>query len=375
MELEDRIAGALYGGAIGDGMGAPVEGWPAQKIAAQFSRVDEFLPPTHGGDPAQGKGNGRITDDTLMIEALMYAYLAADDHLDAHGFERYLIPEITDRRTWVPERQAEIAVVERLWWPEKYPWMRLTVNHAEPRTAGVCNCVNCGVAMYIWPVGAVNAGDPVGAYHEAVEIGAAHNESFAVEAAAVMAGATAAALGPDPTIDLVCHTARDLARDGTGLAIAACLDAVSSSDDLATFIGKVRQAVAPFDMRTGHTADDKPLLGEHAMSNIGRPSRLHSIEELPVALAALKWGGGEFLRTIQASVFYGRDCDSIAGMAGSLFGAIFGTLSIPEKLRGAVDRANRRNFAGLAAEFTPLIGRILGRDERRLAARKRAAGK
>ncbi len=71
--LTDRIAAALSGVAIGDGMGAPVEGWHPDRIAAAFTEVTEFLPPTHGGDPALGKGNGRITDDTLMTEALIEA--------------------------------------------------------------------------------------------------------------------------------------------------------------------------------------------------------------------------------------------------------------------------------------------------------------
>jgi hypothetical protein len=172
-----KVAAALYGHAIGDAMGAPVEGWPADRIAGRFSGVRTFLPPTHGGDPAKGKGAGRVTDDTLMAEALIRAYMAAGTHLDAHGYEAYLVPEVAG----IPEWQAEGRLWDRLWLPEKFPLIRLRHAHADPRTAGVGNCVNCGAAMWTWPVGAVCAGDPAAAYQEGAAVGLAHNYSFAVE--------------------------------------------------------------------------------------------------------------------------------------------------------------------------------------------------
>ncbi len=97
-----------------------------------------------------------------------------------------------------------------------------------------------------------------------------------------------------------------------------------------------------------------------------------SIEELPVALAALRYGGGYFMRTLRAGVFYGRDCDSIAGMACGLLGALRGIAVIPEALRRASDAANRRNFAAIASGFAPTARAIFARDAERFAARRRA---
>jgi len=36
MNFADKLAGALYGIAIGDGMGAPVEGWSSPRIMEKF---------------------------------------------------------------------------------------------------------------------------------------------------------------------------------------------------------------------------------------------------------------------------------------------------------------------------------------------------
>jgi len=56
--FEAKLEGAVCGAAIADGMGASVEGWPPEQIRERFDSVRDFLPPTHGGDPFMGKGDG-----------------------------------------------------------------------------------------------------------------------------------------------------------------------------------------------------------------------------------------------------------------------------------------------------------------------------
>lgn len=376
MNFEARVAGALIGGAIGDAMGAPVEGWNAPRILAWLSTWDftKFMPPYQwDGQNPFGKGNGHITDDTLMTEALIDAYAATGAHLDAYGYAKHILPRIVTKEVWVPERQTLMPVYERLWWPEKFPRFRLEINNAEPRTAGVGNCVNCGVAMWIMPVGAVNAGDVWGAYQEAASIGSAHNESFAVEAAAVLAAAHAAAFsGSD--IAGVLDAALRYAQDGTAKAIHAVLPASAIGDPLPTWIDKVRAAVAPFDQRETHASDDHPLAIPTTLTDLGRPSRTKSIEELPVALAALHYGNGDFIKTMRAAVCYGRDCDSIAGMACGLYGAIYGLEALPPSLVKDVDTANRRDFAAIARTLAAAAKRIYAGDVKHQAVRANAIG-
>ncbi len=371
-DFDNRVTAALISGAIGDAMGAPVEGWGPDAILERFSDWDftRFIPP-QGWDGVSHywKGNGRITDDTLMIEALMHAYMAAGTHLDAYGYADHLLPRVVNERVWVPEYQQEMAIFERLWVPEKYPRWRLGFNNAEPRSAGIGNMVNCGAAMWIMPVGAVNGGDPEAAYQEAAAIALAHNESFAVEAAAVLAAAFAQGFACD-SIDDVIAAALNLARDGTRTASSAAVAAAEPDASLPDFITSVRQAVAPFDQRTRHTSDDKPLAVDLSRpSDVGRPSRVMSIEEVPVALAALKYGQGDFLKTLRAGVCYGRDCDSIAGMACGLFGAMFGPQQLPESLIEALSEANRRDFVELAARFAHSVRSIHQADADRFSRR------
>ena len=373
MKFADRLAGALYGTAIGDGMGAPVEGWSSPRIMANFGDHDftTFIPPTHSSDPAKGKGAGRITDDTLMTEALMAAYAEARCHLDAYGYADYLLPLVKDCPRWIPEWQKESPLWDRLWFAEQYPWFRLVSSNAEPRTAGVGNKVNCGVAMWMMPVGAVNAGCPLDAYQEAVLLGSAHNESFAIEAGGVMAAASAEALSASGTMDSVLEVASSLAKDGTQRAIKDVIEASDPQDSLDSFVLKVRDAVAPYDQRTGHCPDDAPL-SRAEFSDVGRPSRISSIEELPVALAALRYGQGDAVKTLRASVCYGRDCDSTASMAMGLFGGLYGVDALPASLCTSVDEANRRNFGEMSSAFLPVIQEILATDRKEFAHRERS---
>ena len=373
-----RVRAALIGGALGDAMGAPVEGCGPESILARFSDWDftTFIPP-QGWDGVSHywKGNGRITDDTLMIEAFLNAYIKAGTHLDAYGYADHILSEVVETQVWVPEYQKTMAIWERLWVPEKYPMFRLRYNNAEPRTAGVGNLVNCGVAMWIMPAGAVNAGDPEGAYREAADIAQAHNESFAVEAAAVLAAAHAEAFAGS-SAEAVIAAALRVARDGTRAACEAATRAVDPSDDLPAFIHKVRTAVAPYDQRSEHTSDDKPLavVNTGKITDMGRPSRTMSIEELPVALAVLAYGRGDFLKTLRAGVCYGRDCDSIAGMACALFGALYGGEQFPARLVSDLGEVNRRDFAALADRFTEAVTALHRRDAGREQRRGRIIG-
>ncbi len=369
MNFLKKVIGSLYGVAIGDAMGAPVEGWSSENIRERFKNFDlnDFLPVTNDGDPNYGKGYGRITDDTLITEALIQAYMKSRDHMDAYDYTKYLLAEIEKTIVWLPERQKEMPILDRIWWPEKYPYLRFRGN-ADPRSAGIGNNVNCGVAMYMMPVGAVNAGNPKGAYLEAADIGIAHNESFAVEAAAVIAAAYASGFGAGSTIDEVIQTSIDIARDGTKNAIIDTVSAVDIKDDEVDFISKVRQAIIPYDEKTDHQADDQ--VADDIISDCGKPSRISSIEELPVAIAALKYGNGDYMKTLHSAVFYGRDCDSIASMALGIFGAIYGIVSIPIKLQKEVDVANKRNFAKLAEDLLETAKIIYKKDISRMQVRK-----
>src|SRR6187200_666095 len=169
--------------------------------------------------------------------------------------------------------------------------------------------------MYIAPVGIANAGDSRRAYDEALDLTAAHQSSYGREAAGVLAAAVAEAMRLEATPESVVETCLRLAKDGTRSAIEGVVHEAGKLDGWRDGgLAALRTAFAPFDSVGEHYA--VPAL------NARIPSRLHSIEELPIALGLLVATGGDCNETILGGVNYGRDSDSIASMGGALAGAL-----------------------------------------------------
>ena len=80
---------------------------------------------------------------------------------------------------------------------------------------------------------------------------------------------------------------------------------------------------------------------------------------------------GDFLEAIRGAANYGRDNDSIAGMAGSIAGALHGDGVIPEGWAEQVNRANRVDLDPLAKNLTELAMSL--QREQAAAAAVRAA--
>ncbi len=355
--LEDRATGCLVGAAVGDAIGGATEGWTPSAIQTRYGGLVTGIVPPFNPDwktarpiAPYHKGDGHVTDDTLMTHALVRVYEAKRGHLEAHDIERYLVPELIERRTWIPELETEALLIQRLFLAEKWLALRIHYGHNDPREAGVGNIVNCGATMYMAPVGIANAGNPERAYAEAIDIAGAHQSSYGREAAGVFAAAVAAAFQPDSTPEHVVGVCLELAKDGTRAAIEAVQEAVPAMAHWSESFEAMRAAIRPFDT----VGDDYRDQGLGAR----RPSRLHSIEELPVALGFLCLTKGSYEDTVLAATNYGRDADSIAVMGGAIAGALGGLATVPEEWSQQVAKQSRldiespgRSMAGIATEI------------------------
>ncbi|MFC7583923.1 ADP-ribosylglycohydrolase family protein [Nonomuraea antimicrobica] len=343
--LEDRATGCVAGAAVGDALGGATEGWTPEQIVQRYGgRVEGIVPPFNddwrNARPIAPyhKGDGHITDDTLMTHALIRVYEKAGGHLDAYAMAEHLVPELMGERRWIPELEAEALPLQRIFLAEKWIVARLHYGHADPREAGVGNIVNCGAAMYVAPVGIVNAADPDAAYAEAVDLTGAHQSSYGREAAGVMAAAVAEAMRPGATADSVVATCLRLAKDGTRAAIEAVCETAAGLGHWDGSFEALRAAVRPYDT-VADTYRDQGL-------GARRPSRVHSIEELPLALGFLMIAKGDYRETVLGGVNYGRDADSIASMGGAIAGALGGLASVPQEWVAQVGQASRTDLVG-----------------------------
>jgi ADP-ribosylglycohydrolase len=368
----------LHGVAFGDALGAVVEKLTAAQIRERYGRVASLATAWHRDNQTETERQGRVrghgiyTDDTGMTLALMRIYERERRHLDAWDMAEGMVREIVWERHWVPELQRETALIERLFYPEKWIFQRHQLSGCDPRQGGVGNMVNCGAAMYIAPVGAVNAGDPRAAYDEAIAFAEGHQQSYGLEAAGVLAAAVAQAFVPGTTVAEVVRVAHDVAHDGTRAAVEAIAEAAgvleqkgAGADEATETFHRVIAPFSPMGDDVVH-GPDKAGRPTHAY----QPSRLFSIEELPLALGFCITAGGDFAHAVTDGINSGRDTDSIGVMAGAILGALHGPSVIEPEDADLLDRANRQDLAARAASFADAAEAILRAD----GVRARAVG-
>jgi ADP-ribosylglycohydrolase len=377
-----QLEESIYAFAIADAMGGSIENFLPEQIFEQFGNWDfnNFIPPTSKKDieTGKGKGNGRTTDDSINFEVLINIYNLHKDHLDAYSYADLLVKE-HNKKIYIAERGEEMTPVDRpLWWPERYVYQRLAINNIEPRYAGMGNYINEGFQGIVLPIGAINAADPWRAYNECVSIGMAHTESFGIEAAAVNAAAYAVAFKNSSSIKEVIDTAIAYAKDGTALALKDVLAVTNLNDDLQTFINKARKAIVPY-LQLSPANESKqhivtPKLA-HEQSNMARASRIAVVENFPIALACLIYGNGNYIKTLKASLFYGRDGETIAAVSTSLLAAISGKKIVPEKLKQELNAVNKRNYTNIAKSLYETVKIVYAKDRELIKEKELLMGK
>lgn len=370
--LVDRATGALAGAAVGDALGGAAEGNSPEAIQERYGGfIEGVVPPfldewrTARPIAPYHKGDGHITDDTLMTHALVEVYDRVRDHLDAYAVAEHLVPLLIGERRWIPELEDEALLLQRIFLAEKWLVARLHYGHVDPREAGVGNIVNCGAAMYAAPIGIANAADPGAAYLEAIDVAGAHQSSYGREAAGVFAAAVAVAMRPGASVASVVDAAIDVAHDGTRSAIEAVAEAAAEITDWRGSLKLLRTAIEPFD-----------TVGPEYRSpaaDARRPSRTKAIEELPIALGMALVAGGDVRESVLGAVNYGRDSDSIATMAGAITGALAGIDGVPSDWVADVATASRIDIVAPGATMAAVATDIWERDAER--ARQRDDGR
>ena len=374
-DFAERVRGVVYGTAYGDALGAPVEHLSHQEILDHYgAEVETVLVPWYKeGEPAfrrlgRVRGYGVITDDTLMTLALMHVYNEVGRHLDAWDMADGMIREIAYRERYIPEFDRIGMIAERLFYAEKHIFNRLLLAHCDPRQGGLGNAVNCGAAMYIAPVGVVNAGRPGAAYDEAITFAMAHQQSYGLEAAGVLAACVAAAFLPDATMETVLSAALSVAKEGTREAIAAVAEKARGlrglRDNHAEVIRQLHAAILPYSPIGDDTRRPESQIGKPVLNFT--PSRFFSIEELPIALAYLLIWEDDPAQAVIRAVNSGRDADSIGVMTSVIAGALHGAGIFDPGEVQAVDSRSRLSLEVEAERFLQSVRRIQAQDAERM---------
>jgi len=370
MTFKDKVLGMFVGVVYGDALGATIEKLSYDEIRTKYHRVETYKMDWHKADWApedrkfRVRGNGIFTDDTLMTMALMQVYNIEKRHLDAYDMANEFVNQIYYKQYYIPELQRVSNIHERLFVPEQFIFLRHALANCEPREGGIGNMVNCGAAMYIAPIAAINAMNPKRAYDEAIAFAQGHQSSYGLEAAGVLSACIAEAFKEEATVKSILEVARNYAKDGTKMAIDHLLDLAEQlkdkRDNKAYVVREMQKAMLNYspmgdDINRSATKLGKPL-------NHYTPSRLFSIEELPVALFYIALHDGAFDDSILDGINSGRDTDSIGVMIGAILGAMKGSTIVAKEVVEDLEAVNQYKLRQICETFTQTAEIIIKED-------------
>ncbi|MFW5785922.1 MAG: ADP-ribosylglycohydrolase family protein [bacterium] len=309
LTARDRARGALLGAAVGDAMGAPVEGRTAEEIYREHGAITGFVRPPKGG-----------TDDTdfTLFNAYLLTTYGSDirqEQVEAEWRDKFL----SGKHFYRPGGFSDVVAVNNL------------REGMETPDSGRFNhqMWSDGVAMAISPAGIVSPGDREQAARLADTLGSVSNARDGLYTARAVAAAVSAAMtgaGPTEMMDV---------------AIAVTPEGSWTRRQM-----EVAREIALSDGGAGSGTGHRALEGEAPPSFVQAVNEkliLHywpwadlASEAVPVAFAFFLHYRGVYREAVPASVAIGRDADTIAAICGSLCGAYGGEDSIPAEWRQTV---------------------------------------
>lgn len=307
----DRFKGALLGCAVGDALGAPVEGMSPEALREIHGRVTDFLDERFGA--------GRITDDTQMTVALAQGLIEFGsfnlDHV-AFKFGRWMQLSDVGVREARGVGKASATAARRLY------------QGVSPEESGV-DSSGCGAAMRVSPVGLRFFDDPDRLLEAAVgQAILTHTNPEAV------AGAAAAAISVSMGI-------RDLGD----------LDRERFASDVSRFVEHIDRGMAERIAGLADYLDASPEEGFAYTGNGG-----YVVETVPGALFAFLRSPYDLEETVVTAVNAGGDADTLGSIAGAVSGAFNGSSRIPARwLEGLEGREYLELLAERLFTLTPAV--------------------
>jgi len=310
--LHAKITGGLFGGALGDAMGGPVEGLHYRDIEQRHGCVTSLLPYTKlPSEHTQFTNHaGSYTDDTRLHLILCKALITSNGDVTRGDFARALI----DYRNTHPGPLAR-SFIEKHYLKGLYGSRRLIFG-GQPTN---------GALMANGAVGLIHPADPKGAFRVAFEL-AYIADGYAKESAA-MGAAVAAAMRPGATaasvLEETLHTADWFRRDRPHW------QETMHTRDWTRFEGRPNHKLVTAADEVAQRHGDVATMREELYARL-QVSLLGSEagQTLAVALAMVVAANGDY-EAVRGAVNYGRYNGSYAVVAGTIAGALQGLGALP----------------------------------------------
>lgn len=366
----DRVLGALVGSAIGDAMGASTEMWHRDDIRRKYGYITGLTAAERGQSPEgtweHNLGAGATTDDTRW-KYLVVKYLTLNKgEMGPENFARFITDYYRSVAGGLAEKEildnpdALDGTLEKVDWIKE--WARVALAFQDGPTAygtalnrfygGEMACAG----MLYSPAFGLVAGNPEQAYTMAYDH-SLFDHGYAKDITALVSAMTQMALQTS-SMDSILNTtiftdplryqdSRLVGRISLGISEVTRKVVREARENSITNISlseNIGIPVAPPGFPGSLEEWSQQLYIYDFLEEHERAIPFHAGEIWQILIAGLEFGRGDFLKTMQFIVNYGRDNDSVAAVAGMILGAKLGFSGLPEDLSGPVLRTSREQI-------------------------------
>ncbi len=366
----DKILGALVGSAIGDAMGASIEMWHRKDIQRKYGYISGLTPAVRYQSPEGTWGHnldsGSTTDDTrwkMLLASYLKKYASSPnaDNFAAFITDYYisLIP-VSNANLDLVHPDSLDTQIEKLDWIKEWARVAMAYKKGSKEYQKAINRfyggeMSCAGMLYA-PMFGLLASNTEKAYstayeHAIFDIGYAKDISgmtAAITQMALQANDMETILNASVFVDpygyqdsrLVGRIAFAIA-DGAEKNVKAAQELVNthqlfSSDPITWKVPK------------GYPGSQDEWVRQEfiyqALEKNKKAIPFHAGEIWEIAFTALVFGKGDFEKTLQFIVNYGRDNDTVAAVAGMILGAKEGYAKLPKDLKETSLKVNKEQM-------------------------------
>jgi hypothetical protein len=370
----DKVLGALVGSAIGDAMGASTEMWYRKDIQDTYGYITGLTPATREKSPEgtwdHNMVSGATTDDTRWKYFLgrylidhssainkatftdfiidYYQGLTRSISDDDIGKSTDLLDQEMEKVNWIKEwARVSLAFKES---PEAYEAAKSRFYGGEMSCAGMLYAPMFGL-ITTTPTMAYQAGYE----HALFDLG------YAKDITALTASMTQLAM-QDIAIDSIISLA--LLIDPKGYADSRLigrlpLKMVNESLYIVDKAKEIQGVDSNIKVPNFYTGNAKEWnIQNDVYSELEKKQKaipFHAGEIWQILITGLHYGQGDYLKTMQFIVNYGRDNDTVAAIAGMILGAKIGYTNLPkdekEKILNVTENVIGIDLESLAKEI------------------------
>ncbi len=358
----DKVLGALVGSAIGDAMGASTEMWHRKDIQLRYGYIKGLTPTVREQSP-EGTWDhnliaGATTDDTRW-KFLMVKYISANKgELNAKSFAKFItdyygsLAKTLGKKEIGTDPDLLDNQIEKLDWIKEWARVALAfqksdVDYQKAQNRFYGGEMSCAGQLYT-PMFGLLAKNPEDAYnlayeHSIFDLGYAKDISGLVSAMTQMAMRT-------QNMDSIINTATFVDPHGYQNSRLVGRISYSTADISVKNVLTIKELVLAdsltvkdtvlFKVPKGFQGMQKDWVRQEMVYQLLEKDKkaiaFHSGEIWQILVTALQYGEGDFEKTMQFIVNYGRDNDTVAAVAGMILGAKDGYSNLPKDLKEEV---------------------------------------